>query len=133
MTGVELRIEVEESDADPVRIDGLALSLRHDLLAAEVGEVRRTAGRPAPERARGLDATTLGSLLVAVGSSALALTQAVAIIRGWVTRNSQDCRVKISVGDSMLTLSGPPNSRQDDLIKEFLRSALPDQAAAGTD
>ena len=124
MGRLQLRIQVEEADADPGRIDGLTLSLRNELLAADVGDVGRIAGPPAPEGARGLDATTLGALMVAVASSTLAATQAVNIVRGWVTRNTKDCRVKISVGDSMLTLSGVPNDQQEHLVTEFLKSVM---------
>jgi hypothetical protein len=80
-----------------------------------------------------VDAATLGSLLVAVASSTLAIAQAVTIIRGWVTRTTKDCRVKISVGDSMLTLSGQPDEQQEHLIREFLKAAVSAQSTENSE
>ncbi|ACV78872.1 hypothetical protein [Nakamurella multipartita] len=133
MDRLELRVQVAETDADPGRIEDLTLALRQELLVADVGDVGRTAGDRAPEGARGVDAATLGSLLVAVASSTLAIAQAVTIIRGWVTRTTKDCRVKISVGDSMLTLSGQPDEQQEHLIREFLKAAVSAQSTENSE
>ena len=118
--GLELQVTIDESDSDEQRIDELALSLRRELLSADVARVaRKPAGPPAPG-SRGLDAVTVGTLLVAVTGSAFSVTQVVNVIRGWVGRSSTDCGVEISVGRSVLKLAGPPTEDQRRLIDQFL-------------
>lgn len=129
MGSLRLHVQVEEADAVPDRIENLALALRRELLAADVEEVDRVSDGPAPSGTRGLDAAAVGSLMVAITSSALAATQAVNTIRGWLSRNSKDCRVKISVGDSTLTLSSKDGEEQQRLVTEFLNAVMPGGAA----
>jgi len=125
MGSLRLRVQVEETDAEADRIEGLTLSLRRELLAADVEGVDRVSDGPAPPGTRGLDATTIGSLMVAITSSTLAATQAINTIRGWVSRNSKECKVKISIGDSTLTLSSTPTEQQQHLMTEFLTAVTP--------
>jgi len=126
MDSLRLHVRVEEAGADNDRLDGLTQSLRRELLATDVDAVDQVSDGPAPPGTRGLDAVTIGSLMVAVTSSTLAATQAINTIRGWVSRNSKDCKVKISVGDSTLTLAGAPTAEQQHLLTEFLSTVLPD-------
>ncbi len=128
MDSLRLHVQVEEADADPGRVDDLTRSLRRELLAADVERVDPVSDGPAPAGTRGLDAVTIGSLLVATSSSALAATQAITAIRGWVSRTSKDCTVKISVGDFSLTLPGAATPQQQQLVAEFVAAVLPAQS-----
>jgi hypothetical protein len=125
MKSVRLHVNVQETDSPPERLDGLTLALRQELLAAGLDDVEQVTEGPAPAGARGIDATTVGSLLVAITSSTLAATQAINTIRGWVSRGSKDCKVNISVGGSTLTLSGAPSEQQQHLVTEFLAAVMP--------
>src|SRR5664279_3010282 len=100
--GVELRVTVAEAEADDERLEQLALSLRRDLLATDAQSVEHAKDGPAPTGTRGLDAATIGTLLVGVTSSTWAITQVVDTVRGWVGRAGQDRAVQISVGDLTL-------------------------------
>jgi hypothetical protein len=120
-------VTVAEDDADARRIDELTLLLRRELLETDVDSVERPSGGMAPEGSRGLDAATIGTLLVAVSSSALSVAQVVNTIRGWARRAS-GAGVQISVGGSTLRLVGPPTQEQQHLVNQFIRAALTEQA-----
>lgn len=125
MESLQLRVNVEEDNADADRIDRLTRFLRNELLAAGVESVDQVSDGPAPPGTRGFDATTIGALMVATTSSAVAATQAITTIRGWLARTSKDSKVKISIGDSTLTLENPATKEQQDLITAFVSAALP--------
>lgn len=125
MADLQLRVDVTEIDVDQERLDDLTLSLRHELMTADVDKVAGLTDGPAPPASRGLDATTIGSLLVAVTGSTLAATQAINTIRNWVSRGPKDRKVTITAGDATLTLSNPTTERQQELLTEFLTVVLP--------
>lgn len=128
MPSLQLRVQVEEADADPDRIDRLTGFLRSELLAAGVEAVNQVSDGPAPPGTRGLEATTIGALMVATTSSAVAATQAINTIRSWVARTSNDCKVKISIGDSTLTLQNAATEDEQQLVRAFISAVLPDHS-----
>ena len=125
MGSLRLHVQVEETGAEPDRVDRLTLSLRRELIAAGIDDVEQGTEGPAPAGTRGLDAATVGSLLVTITSSTLAATQAINTIRGWASRGSKDGKVRITVGDSTLTLSGTHSEQEQRLVTEFLATVLP--------
>ena len=122
---LQLSVTVDEAEADANRLEQLALSLRGELLGTDAQSVDRLRAGPAPAGTRGLDAATIGTLLVGVTSSTWAITQVVDTVRGWVGRASRDCAVQISVGDQTLRLAGAATEQQRQLVTEFLRSVAP--------
>lgn len=123
---LQFLLTVTEADAEPRRVEELTLSLRRELLDTDAESIERLPGGTAPEGSRGLDAATIGTLLVAVSSSALSVAQVVNTIRGW-TRRVSERSVQVSIGSSTLRLAGPPTEEQQHLVDQFIRSALNQQ------
>lgn len=126
---IALTIQLEQPEPDALRLEEKTLSLRRELLAVDVDSVENAPGSVSPPGSRGVDAATVGTLIVGVTSSAWALTQVINTVKGWVRRSPHATGVHISVGDSVLTLSAAPNERQRELVAEFLDQVLP--AAGG--
>lgn len=133
-TRAVLRLEVSEPDADDLRIDELARSLRRELLDAGSDAVTAESAGPAPEGSRGLDPVTVGTLLVSIASSALTLTQAVETVRGWLRGASKDCKVVVELEGKSVTLTGGTAREQRRLVNDTiaaLHAATPPSPAGG--
>src|SRR5579863_6156500 len=89
--------------ADASDLDAAALQLRRELIQLDVADVRRPSAEPAPDGARGADATLLGALLVS--ASAGALPAVVGAIAAWV-RRSPARSVTLSIGGETVEVRG---------------------------
>ncbi|MFF4585072.1 hypothetical protein [Streptomyces sp. NPDC001388] len=79
-----LRILLTEEDAEAEDIAALTGFLRAELLQLDVDDVTTVVGeQEAPPGARAVDITTIGALLVSLGSSAAGLSQVMNAIREW--------------------------------------------------
>ncbi|MEV0642799.1 hypothetical protein AB0I77_49430 [Streptomyces sp. NPDC050619] len=102
----ELRILLSEEGADPERVADLTNYLREELLQLDVDDVTAVPGEEVPPGARAVDVTQIGSLLVALGTSATALSQVVTVLRGWLGR-SHHARpsLRLALDDDVLDIS----------------------------
>ncbi|KUN95112.1 hypothetical protein [Streptomyces resistomycificus] len=82
----ELQILLSEEGAEPERVAELTGYLRDELLQLDVDDVTAPAAEEVPPGARAVDVASIGSLLVALGGSATALSQVVTVLRGWLGR-----------------------------------------------
>ncbi|MFD5542197.1 hypothetical protein ACFWIJ_31345 [Streptomyces sp. NPDC127079] len=82
----QLLILLSEEEAEPERVAELTSYLREELLDLDVDDVTALPGVEAPPGTRAVDVTQIGSLLVALGSSATALSQVVNAVRSWLDR-----------------------------------------------
>ncbi len=118
----DLRVLLYEDGADPERLDTLTGHLRRELDQLDVDAVRPLPAGQAPAGTRGLDAATVGGLLVALGQSATALAAVVTAVRGWLARSPGPARsVRIELGGDVLELSQVSAAEQDRLVELFLR------------
>jgi hypothetical protein len=118
----ELRLLLEEDGADAERVDLLTGHLRRELAQLDVERVSPLPAGQAPPGTRGLDAATVGGLLVALGQSATALTAVVSAIKGWLARSPGPARtVRLELGGDVLELSQASASDQDRLIELFVQ------------
>ncbi len=121
--GKELRIELVEADADPETVDDLTAHLRRELLELDVDSVVSEPAGPAPEGSKGLDAATVGVLLLQVQSSLPLITAVLSTVRTWLGRGrSPGRRVKVSLDGRTLELSAATPEQQQQLVEEFVRS-----------
>jgi hypothetical protein len=79
-----LRVQLAEEGADEERLDALTRLLRQELLQLDVDSVTRLPAGEPPPGARGLDATTVGGLLVGLGSATQGLSAVIPVIRAWL-------------------------------------------------
>jgi hypothetical protein len=121
---IGLRLEIGiEPDAEAAEIEEAASQLRRELLELDVDSVGVPAGEPAPPGSRGIDAGTLGTLLVAAGRGAIGpIVQAV---QSWVARRATRT-VKLSIDNDSLELTNVSPEDQRRLIESFLARHTPD-------
>ena len=114
---LSMRVELDEgADADAEERDESARALRSELLSLDVDAVERPEA-PAPEGAVAAGAVELGTLLVTVGQSALALVTST--IARWVQRRGGRS-VTLELDGDRIELSGVSVEDQQRLIATFV-------------
>lgn len=124
----QLLILLSEEEAEPERVAELTSYLREELLDLDVDDVTALPGAEAPPGTRAVDVTQIGSLLVALGSSAAALSQVVNAVRSWLDR-FHDSRPSLRLemdGDAIEV-----SKATDEQIAEALRVFVQQHATAG--
>ena len=117
----ELRLLLEEDGADAERVDMLTGHLRRELAQLDVESVGPLPAGDAPPGTRGLDAATVGGILVTLGPAANGLAAVVTAIRGWLARSPGPVRtVRVELGGDVLELSQASADQQDRLIELFV-------------
>jgi len=124
-----LRLRLTEDGADAERLDALTGFLRQELLQLDVDDVIALPADELPLGARGLGATTVGGLLVDLGSAAQGLSAVVKAVRAWLKRGRKTHRsVRLELGGDVLELSDASAADQDQLVELFIgRHSLPGQ------
>lgn len=117
-------VQVDEPDADPERLEQLALALREELLGTDADvDVSQFRAGAAPAGTRALDIAAIGALLVSVKLSTESVGAVVRTIRGWLGRAGGTGRsVTLTVGDRTLVLESATAEQQEQLVREFLHS-----------
>lgn len=128
-----LRVQFAEEDADAERLDTLTKFLRQELLQLDVESVTELpAGEPPPPGSRGSDATTVGGLLVDLGSATQGLSAVISAIRAWLARGGKaPRRVRLEIGGDALELSAATAAEQDRLIELFIGRHAPGESESG--
>jgi hypothetical protein len=117
----QLRLQLAEEGADAERLDELTGFLRQELLQLDVDDVTALLAGEPPPGARGLDAATVGGLLVAIGSAAQGLSAVITAVKAWRARGgTAHRRVRLEIGDDELELSDATAVDQDRLIALFI-------------
>jgi hypothetical protein len=116
-TQVVLRVDAGP-DADEEEVAELALRLRDDLEALDVGPVELSRSGTAPAGAKSVDPIEWGTLLVAIGSSP-ALMTLIRTANAWIARQRQG-RVRVKIGEDELELTGASTDDQRRLIDDWL-------------
>ena len=117
----QLRIQVSEDGADAERLDALTAYLRRDLIELDVDDVTALAAGAPPPGSRAIDATAVGALVVALGSSADGLRSVVSAIQAWLSRGSGVRRtIRLELGGDALELSQASAADQERLIGLFV-------------
>jgi hypothetical protein len=117
-------VAVDESGADPERLEELSLQLRDELLDTDAEDVTRLVDGEAPAGTRALDVAAVGALVVTVASTVGSVASVVEVVRRWLTRAGGDGRtVEMTIGEHHLKLVGGPREEQARLIEAFLRAA----------
>ena len=115
-----VHLTLAEGGADDARLDQLSRHLRDELRQLELTDVRQGPAQPAPPGSRGLDATTVSTLSVALLGSG-GLTALVTAVRAWVDRGHESPRsIKVEVDGDVLELSGASTAERDRLVSMFL-------------
>lgn len=83
----QLRIDIGAGNGgDAEEVQMLAVRLRGELLASDVGTVERAPGEPAPQGAKGPAGDSVGTLLITLSNSAV-VASLVSVFQSWLKRN----------------------------------------------
>ena len=105
-------------DADEDEVAELALRLRDDVEALDVGSVQVSRSGTAPPGAKSVDPIEWGRLLVEIASSP-ALLALIHTANAWVARQRRG-RVRVKIGEDELVLTGVSSDDQRRLIDDWL-------------
>lgn len=125
-----LRILLTEEGAEAEDIAELAGFLREELLQLDVDDVTTVTGEEEfPPGARAVDITTIGALLVSLGSSATGLSQVMNAIREWRGR----CRgtrptLRLTLDDDQLEISEATTEQVSEAFDLFVKRHSPIEA-----
>ncbi|MFI6034800.1 hypothetical protein ACIBBD_11670 [Streptomyces sp. NPDC051315] len=125
----QLLILLSEEGAEAERVAELTAYLREELLDLDVDDVRAVPGGEVPAGARAVDVTQIGSLLVALGSSATALSQVVTVLRGWLGRCREERpSLRLTLDEDVLEISEATDEQVTEAFDLFLRRHAPAEA-----
>ena len=128
----ELRIEISDPDADDERLARMTETLREDLLALDVSSVKALPAGDAPEGSKGVDAATIGAMVVALKSSVELTSQVVAAVRAWMRRGSPKSStqvLKLTMNGQSIELSAATVDQQQQLVDAFVAAAASPEPA----
>jgi hypothetical protein len=115
----QLRLRVDDDDADPEELADLTARLREELLDLDLDAVERPPAGPAPPGTRGGELVAVGTLLASFARPEL-IAGIVAAVRSWLGGNGQRT-VKLEMDGDLLELSGVSSTEQRRLTDEWLR------------
>ncbi|KQU66405.1 hypothetical protein ASD62_18515 [Phycicoccus sp. Root563] len=115
-----VHLTLAEAGSDRTRLDQLARLLRDELGQLDGADVRPGPSQHAPPGARGVDAPTVSTLVVALMGSG-GLTALVAAVRAWLDRGHEAPRsIHLELEGDVLELSGATPAENDRLVSLFL-------------
>jgi hypothetical protein len=115
----QLRLQVDDEDADPQELADLTARLRDELLDLDVEAVERPRGGSPPPGTRAVEFVAVGTLLASFARPEL-LTGIVTAVRSWLGRSGQRT-VKLEMDGDLLELTGVSSNEQRRLTDEWLR------------
>jgi hypothetical protein len=122
VVSTRMLLTIREDQADAQGLDELTIALRRELFDLGVDDVERVHEGAAPANTRGLDAASIGVLLVTFNESIGAVGGIVGLIRSWLGSAPAGRSVEMTVGDKTLKLSSVSREQQDELIGEFVQA-----------
>jgi hypothetical protein len=120
--GSVLRLDVAEEGAESQYIEDLATHLRDELLELPVADVTPVRKEEFSKGARGVEAATVGALVVSLGSAAEILREVMSAVVAWMGRGSASTTrsVRLELDGDVLELSGATIAEQEQLIGLFI-------------
>lgn len=117
-----LRILLTDQDAEVEDVAELTGYLRQELLDLDVDDVTALPGGEVPPGARAVDVAQVGALLVALGSSANALSQVMTVVRSWLGRHhATRPSLHLQLGDDVLEVSEATDDQVAEAFKVFVQ------------
>ncbi len=115
-----VHLTLAESGSDQTRLDQLSRMLRDELRLVDGADVHPGPPVPAPPGARGVDASTVSTLVIAlIGTGGL--PGVITAVRAWLDRGHEAPRsIRMEVDGDVLELSGATAAEHDELVSLFL-------------
>jgi hypothetical protein len=114
----EIILQVETLDSGPERAAELASSLRDQIKTLPIESVQNLRATAAPEGARAGDVFSWSTLIVALAPAGI--KELLQLIQAVVTRQKAPAKVVVKCKGAELTIEGPPDRQQLQLVSDFL-------------
>jgi hypothetical protein len=118
----EVDLQVAEVGADAEHVERIALLLCQEIADLDVNSVQPTRTGQAPSGARGVDAATVGALVVSLTPALEAVGNLVTAVVEWLRRSGAQRTVRMRIGDDELELTGANSKTQQRLIEEWIHA-----------
>ena len=112
---MNIQLDLALAGADAEELDEATRDLQREL--DELVDVSRPAASEPPEGARAVEVAALGSLVLKLGSSAVA--PVARVLQGWLARRSGRT-IKLTLGTDSIEISGGSAAYQQQMIETFL-------------
>ena len=113
---MDIQLDLALEGADAEELDEATRDLYRELGDLDVEVARVAAGEP-PEGARAVEVAALGSLVLKLGSNAVA--PVARVLHGWLARRSGRT-IKLTLGADSIEISGGSAAYQQQMIETFL-------------
>jgi hypothetical protein len=114
---VDIQLDLALDGADAEELDAATRDLARELSELDV-EISRPASE-APPGTRAIEVAALGSLVMKLGSGAVA--PVARVLQGWLARRSGRT-IKLTLGADSIEISGGSAAYQQQLIETFLKA-----------
>lgn len=112
---------VLEPDVDPDEVERSTRQLRAELTEVDVGSIAPVISDNAPDRAKGIDPSSLGTLLITLGATGGVFTILLHTVRDWLARQATARRISVTIdGDTIVLEKASPLERRE-LIDAYIR------------
>jgi hypothetical protein len=110
-----------EPDVDPDEIDRSIRQLRAELNDLDVESVAPIIPDNAPPGAKGVDAFSLGALLITLTAAGGVFTTLIETTRDWLDRHAAARRISVTIDGDTIVLEKGSMQERDALIAAYLR------------
>ncbi|WP_033443095.1 effector-associated constant component EACC1 [Saccharothrix sp. NRRL B-16314] len=116
---VVLLVVEPDPDVDPDIADRLARRLRTEVAQLDV-DARLAVDGPLPEGAKGVDAVTLGAVVVALSASGSVFPLVVETVRDWLSRQAARHRVSVTIDGDTIALEKASADERRALVDAYV-------------
>ncbi len=116
-----LLIVQPDPDVDTEGCERLTRQLRAELAELDVESVGLAGGEAAPLGAKGVDAVTIGALVVALSASGGVFTAVIDTVKDWLGRHAGRHRISVTIDGDTLHLEKASADQRQDLVDVFVR------------
>ena len=118
----EIGLQLNQTGADPEYLEQLTVQLSNEISALDVLSVEPDHSGLAPAGTRGVDAATVGALVVSLTPALDALGGLVSTIIHWLRGGDAKRTIRLKIGDDELELMGTDAKTQHRLVEEWIRA-----------
>ncbi|MFI9811942.1 effector-associated constant component EACC1 [Saccharothrix variisporea] len=117
---VVLLVVEPDPDVDPDSADRLARRLRAEVAQLDV-DTRLAVDGPVPEGAKGVDAATLGAVVVSLSAAGGVFPLVIETVRDWLARQAARHRVSVTIDGDTIALERASADERRVLVDAFVQ------------
>jgi hypothetical protein len=114
-------VVLADTESDDEEADRLARRLRSELAGLDTDSVTMATGGAAPPGAKGVDAASVGAIVVALSASGGLFPTMIETIRDWLGRQSGRHRVAVTIDGDTIELESATAAQQRTLVDAYVK------------